>query len=1080
MSDFSVKLNFEDIGASKLVDLTKQTAQNLDKAHKTLENMASQSAKDLIKNAKTVNDTYEDIIKSQREIAKATGIETGLVKYAGELEKISKKHVEIKDIIEEVKDHEEALIKARTKAEKESIEEVLSLRRGVLQTSITEMNKMNDHLKKSMEKTSKDVQKTFISDQEKLGKMLKKELPESFGKGIGEGINKALNKGDIQSILSGSFDFLGKAGNFGVSKVQNIRQRRQMEGDLKGKAPGKGANLLGTLGRTMGSMLTVIGPMLAAAGGLAMIVKLIFDAEAQAKDLNKTLTSSVPLMRLGGGNLEVSVDRMKELREAATDWRTNMKLGIDAKQHYEVITALEEHNFGINKVAEGYNSIGEASTDMVTKARQASLNLGVDMKTIAEFMAKMHDLGSSSLPQIHEDLNLIVTMAEKSGVSMKKFFTTVSQFTDQMALYNYKIEDSVYLLGAMHKIMDSGSAEKFVKSMTTGFKEMSAVDRLKEMMLATGGDQSKVIGMVRQHTLRSVEDLDPSSSGIIRDVFKRSGINVGDTVEDLHKAMEKMTVQQMGDAYNRIMVTQGEGAATTFSTTATAVRQIGRGDALSAAEAAGNLNSFAQLDNKLDKLMGQVGRDSSDIMGARSTVTSAIGINEEELKMLQRVVLAHGNNLSEIQRIAKVGDEEGLSKLADSMGIKLALQNGEVVNESGRAIRTMGDLIQSLQSSEKEELLKGTTPEDFAERQVKETQAVGDILKYMIADLLNWIGGGVENIVHVVRSIPYFGGEYTDAQKKEYERRQELTKARESLSAIRRQRDLAIEKNNMSQVGILNKELAQAQEKVDEAERSLNYIRGVNLSPGGAAKSLNKVHDDHTLNTMKAYMSFDSDFFSKGDSELLANREQSIFMPNELAEVQREMLNSLEDGNASRDLIEAKTQDILTREGINLNKDAKTKLVDAIIEASVKSKVANDLMKTNKFTYDQANQAAIIKARGLTPNPDAFSPEQLKLIDEVKVPSTGDARILTSGVAALNFKAGDMVVDRDSLARTVRGRAGEFVPDLLNEAFGGRSRGGQGVVMNNVFNINGGNPAEIETTILRAFEMLQRKQYGEN
>jgi hypothetical protein len=91
-----------------------------------------------------------------------------------------------------------------------------------------------------------------------------------------------------------------------------------------------------------------------------------------------------------------------------------------------------------------------------------------------------------------------------------------------------------------------------------------------------------------------------------------------------------------------------------------------------------------------------------------------------------------------------------------------------------------------------------------------------------------------------------------------------------------------------------------------------------------------------------------------------------------------------------------------------------------------------------------------------------------------------DAKILTGGIAPLNFKPGDMVVDSASLSKTVKGKSGQFLPDLLGATGVGGSKGKGGMNMYNTFNINGGNPQEVENAILRALDAAERKRYGES
>lgn len=92
----------------------------------------------------------------------------------------------------------------------------------------------------------------------------------------------------------------------------------------------------------------------------------------------------------------------------------------------------------------------------------------------------------------------------------------------------------------------------------------------------------------------------------------------------------------------------------------------------------------------------------------------------------------------------------------------------------------------------------------------------------------------------------------------------------------------------------------------------------------------------------------------------------------------------------------------------------------------------------------------------------------------IKFPQAQDAKILTRGVPLLNLAPGDIVVHQDSLAETMAGGKGQFVPDLLKKS--GVAAGGGGSMMNNTFHIYGGDSNKVRDTILQTLTEWERRR----
>lgn len=968
----------------------------------------------------------------------------------------------------------------------------------------------------SLKKQSDKLNKVFVDDRKKLNKYLSQDMPAKFGQSIGKGINSALSGGDIRGVISGTLEAGGSLARGGVEKFLQVRREKKLEREAKGLPPGR----MGGVVNALGNIAKVAGPLLAAVGGLAMIVKLLMDSEAQTKELNKALTDTVSLYRLGDKNLGQATQRMDELRASATNFRTNLRLGIDPKQHYEVINALNDHDVKLSDLAKHYESWGEMATGVVTDVRFAALNLGTSMQEVAGFMGKMQSIHQMTLPSVRDSLVMITEAAADSGMSTKKFFSAVTQVGDQMTLYNYRLDKTVNLLRDFSQYLDPDSAKEFVQQLTTGFKDKTPLDRMRDTLIAFGGDFKKMAKAIRETVQTQIQGLDEQHSSAIAGQLKSMGIDIGKgSPEEVAKALAGLNAEQRDVMYSAISKRFGGKTAARVSALTEDARKAYSDDPLMQVDALRNADAVAQMGftmRKLEEARKAEGKGSIDDLSA-TVADKYAGVNEKQFELYKRVFR---DTRADLRAQGKDFSHEAII--------------AELQRKSVEELEKMG--------------LREMTQRNFAEEQVAATTSISNILKYMIYDALNRISGATSGIYRWVAKR--FG---SDKDATLIGIKSEVDAARENLSSLERRRQEAKDEKTAKK---LDAQIVEARKDLENKERYMTNFQDnadkIWAKDGKEHKAGNLMKDEIAdLTVLQNSMGYEGDlaglrkmraaadtawrklevdeegmYTTPAGQKLTKKDYMDLYVRNEVEKQvkEAETANKLQgkeleyseklqeltkEGILNSDSIAYHLDNIAKQDGISLTSKTYKDFRDSMIEALFIQKTADMLSKGGVFSPEEALTIARTMRAGTSAEDyinwaqkdrEIFSVEtgqkevvpgqkltegQIKRLREVdtaksmEIVPTGDAKIITSGVAPLSFKAGDMVVDRASLARTVRGRPGEFVPDLLRSAAMGGSRGGAGTVVHNTFNINGGNLNEIQSTILKTFDMIERARNGE-
>ena len=265
-------------------------------------------------------------------------------------------------------------------------------------------------------------------------------------------------------------------------------------GGAAASGSGAGGAAMGAAATAMSGAATTLAaaaiPIALIAGTLAVVVKLMIDANAQAKELNKAFLDSA-----GAGDMMFTVmndgseqlqSGLQGLRAAATDFVHNVRWGTVAEDMVKILASANAAGLTYKEMAadtgdlvngmKGYLGVTEL-------ALRYSKLLGVDASELAGNIGEWSsDLGMG-LKQLEESFSTVTKLAMESGFGVKRFYSMVQQATSGLGLYNNRIGETAKLLATTGDILGEQEAKDFLSTLQKGFSEDDYNARLKRVLL---------------------------------------------------------------------------------------------------------------------------------------------------------------------------------------------------------------------------------------------------------------------------------------------------------------------------------------------------------------------------------------------------------------------------------------------------------------------------------------------------------------------------------------------------------------------------------------------------------------------
>lgn len=476
---------------------------------------------------------------------------------------------------------------------------------------------------------------------------------------------------------------------------------KAMGGALQARA---GASAAAGQGMSAASLAKLGGSISAIAAPIAALVAVISAAVGNATEMNKALLDNASAYDIAGGNAQQLNVRLSMLRRVALDTATNFRL--TKEEVMGGISALNQAGLTVKQfrgVQEGASNDMQAYADVTRTAVLAAQGLGISASEVGDFMKKSVEELGYDLRDIQGAFGMISDEAEKSSMSTKDFFAAITSASSGMALYNFRLDDTVGLFSDLVDILGEDLAKEKVKLEGT-FRNMGMQERVKSTMLMGTGNTKKIM---QADAKAQAEDF-AQTFGQAVDAQKLGQMSQREFEGQLNS---------MGDPQAKRKFIE--------------LRRLSRGafggGTLGAARAMGSVSRQGELAMQLSQGAAMTGggpiSEMSDMM--RMAFEEMTGVSGEQFDILERI------DMGLRAEFEKLGGRAGLGKTFVE-----ALASGDLSEAMGQ----------------QEAIKKYTEMEQVAVDSLKETRSINQTLSNTIASYLENIWLGVEHIWKYVES----------------------------------------------------------------------------------------------------------------------------------------------------------------------------------------------------------------------------------------------------------------------------------------------------------------------------------------
>lgn len=693
--------------------------------------------------------------KTVREAAEASFSPGQLRKvvhqYEDSMKKVDASHLRVEKLAAQIRDRQAKGLESRALQQEAAIERrrLAALHKG--------FDEEMRHVRSVAER-----RKEAVEDAERLSKRTWSEAAEQIGDSLSEQFDR-LKSGDVASVLKAAGRRLNTASV----------QASQKAGE------GKSGKLFEGLSQVLGKLGPAVVALGAVVAGVAALVKIMIDADAKAKELNRTLLDS----GVTAGDLATTYERTGEALDRARRSFTagdgafafNRIWGTTAEEHLKVLGAYAEAGLTMRKLARGVKDAGEEMEryrDATAHALTFSKLLGISTNEVAAATAGyMEDLGMS-LKGVQERFSEVELAARESGFGTKRFFSMILQATSGLTGYNVRLTQAASLLKTIGKVLGPKAGGELLSSLQRGFGQENIQDRYRRLLVTGGSTTSRVFKAEAESAVSELAKRVAEAAAPQQEAIKRTlgayGVDLsgGKGVAQLGR----LSADKQADLLFRA---QTEGVSDELVRAIRTAVETSRGAAgglATRANTLGNIGAGGTLALKLLEAQRIVGSPLHLLSGPKAMAAQNIsGVSGEEYTQLVRLsenLAKLDEKLAAVQRGVRAGkpyDEKYAEQLARSQGV--------YVDRQGNRRRTLVEAGASFSSGQGE--LIGNTFEDVITSAGKEFAKVAadqvprDIqlaqeMVHNTADITKILEQGVEywleQIYSVVQGIYNFLG----------------------------------------------------------------------------------------------------------------------------------------------------------------------------------------------------------------------------------------------------------------------------------------------------------------------------------
>lgn len=692
--------------------------------------------------------------------------------YELDLKKAEKAMEDFQDTIvkqsERIKKAREDHAAAATAAEKKAASERLKIAEKEASASIRQARNLAQVTAKSASKAAKEAQKALVDSMDFGG--LAQHFSKSFEKetdwskfrdtlsgelkdGLEEGFSSFKGK-DISGMIKGAGKLGGSLlkgiGAGGGAAMSKGGAKLASKGEGMGGAAGTALKAVGGVMKQMGpvlGMLAKLGPLLSTSAAIfAGIVKVMLDAESAAKGMNKEIldsASSAETLYKHAGDAQGAykdLDRtLDNIREAATDYASNMKYGMKSEDVLNVTKGFTQQGVSLETLKQSFKNAGEAAEesgaqiqdfgDLARMSYGYSKMMGVSLSEITELQSEMFTEMGSSLSGINLQFARMTKDAVESGIATNKFFSIIRGISSDLSLYTTRVGQAATMLKLLGKVMNPREAQKFMQTAVQGLKQMGEEDRIRLTLLAGEGKMREIIG----------KDLNRKTKFLYADMAKSSG----KTVEEVEAAvkgggaqlaalMEKIPDNQKGAIKSALLELKMDKNA------------MEKGGLVGTSEAASNLSAagaMAATKAALQRFGG--GGKLRDMSGLNAMAArKAAGVSLEQFRQMAKLEAAVDDQKDSM--LAAMKNPTPTKEQAEQLE---RLKQLGITSEAQLKAADDADIIAAMEKSDQDALAEATEQKDWAAETAKATTSILDKLDNIIEGIFEYIYLALKDVI---------------------------------------------------------------------------------------------------------------------------------------------------------------------------------------------------------------------------------------------------------------------------------------------------------------------------------------------
>jgi ribonuclease HII len=783
---------------------------NVNKAQKDIEKAVGGAATRGLSNA--IKSTQK-LVKSEYSKAYEDALRVGHKEQAAQLKQQFKASREaiagdaamVKKLNKDIAKEQNKDAKKLLKDKRTALESNIKLSQASMRSEIAERASAQEHSLKLLNEGMENAGRNFAEKTEGAA--------ESFTNIVNKGLTlDSLNPDDLMKSMAGSLK----------SAAPNMMRGGKSMVATGGKMGGKMGSMVAGLGKASMALAGAAAGIAAVVGVLAVFAAVAAAAYGKTKAWNKAIMEGSSGFDAFNASAEGVGQTLDHIRTAAS--RVSRAWSTAGEEVIATLNAFNQSGMVLSemKAFTGAARSVTAYTQVMTFAQVQTRALGMEAGELAQLTNRMYEQYGFGLKEMTEQMNHFGTAAQMAGMNSRSFVAAIMEASANMALYNFRLEDTSELLIGLTKILgeDLGKA---TLGMEGTFRNMGTQGRYKAAM--TGG---KALGsVIDAGATRQLEgafsDMSREQLSIMRDAglidrsagrgFDREGKRIPIDISQIDlKKLGELSGVESGAIMNQL--SEAGAGITGFEALTDLAAGIG-GGTLARADALDELDRPGEIAAQVAQAMGVLEFKDFESMGAggQMAMEDMTGLQGEQLRVVETIFNRVGAQLQADDPSAYGASGPGYAEIA------AAIAGGQGV----------------LTDEMKKELADMEAPVlDVATQQLQELQTIGDVLGTQISGLLNWIGGGVTNLVDGM--LNWFGGGSSDkddaitaAAAEERHLLTELSDLTTQMRAVERDTSLG-EGEKDAQLDQLTELLERAETKRDaEAGLQSDLANGVGL-----------------------------------------------------------------------------------------------------------------------------------------------------------------------------------------------------------------------------------------------------------